>query len=1315
MCLIRQIGNFSKIKCVILHTIVIALLILYRDGFCCACRVTLLLGDHYTKITLQAIRSVSRVSELKSVQFDTYTTKTIGKANLQSLRASDLVIIQVMDRTIQKELEQDLSQVLERGGKVFVVGGLYDDELRRLGYEYDSQVEKYYRWGGVDNIENMLRYVANTYLGIQVPYEEPIFTPEAGIYDPRSKKILQNFDDFVSSYKPRPGRPWVGVFFYKNLIECKDSGYLDYLITALEENGFNALPVFGYPSEDAIKRFFMDEKGSSRISILIAVALKVGVVPDSLRTLMDSMGVPVINAITLYSQSEREWRSSPLGLDIFERMWQIGVPELAGIIQSTIIASKEMVFDEQSKEYYVENVAIPERIKMLINRVKAWHKLQHKQNKDKRVAIIYYNYPPGKNNIGAAYLNLPDSLYTVLKRLKDQGYDTGDLPITREQLFLEIQEYGRNIGNWAPAEIHRLAISGKAELIPLETYQNWFNELPEGFRDQVTRTWGNAGESNIMTWQDKEGKKYFVIPVVRYGNLVLTPQPSKGWEQDVEKLYHDTGLPPHHQYIAFYLWLRHGLGADAVIHFGTHGTHEWLCGREVGFTEEDPPEVLISDLPNIYPYLVDNVGEGIQAKRRGHAVIIDHMTPPFEKGSLNRELRDLLSLINDYAVTKEKSPIVAEAKLKEIDALAKKMGVNKDLGITEIRDDHIEKLEHHLKEIQEQNIPLGLHTFGRPPEERLVESTADIIASIRDGLSEEEKKAFRKDIETRILYSPKRELDSLTKALEGKYILPGKGNDPIRNPDSLPTGKNFYSFDGTRIPTRSTYEAGKKLAEELLKDYKEKEGHYPQKLTFNLWAVETIRHEGIMESQIMALLGVKPVWDPFDRVVEVEIVPREELKRPRVDVVVLPSGLYRDVFPNLMALLDKAVYLASSQEEPENLVRQNTHRTKALLLERGFDPKEAELLACIRIFAEPPGAYGTNLDKVISMSHTWEHEKEVANVFLNKLGYLYGRGLWGERPIKRDEGDKDAGVFLLKNALSGTDLVMHSASSNLIATLDNDDYFSHQGGTALAIRSLDGKTPKVYLSNLSNPLRSGQEPIERYMGRELRARYLNPQWIQAMLKEGYAGARFVDQVVENLWGWQVTVPEAVGPEKWREFYETYVLDKYQLDIKGLFKRAANLWAYQSIVARMLEVIRKGYWNPEKAVKDTLAKEFVGAVEEVGLACCDHTCNNPMLSEYIQNLLISVPGLEPRAKIFEDALKIMKGGEAFKVRDTKAAQGPEGKQSSAPGEKEARYVEGYVVEEVAPSPSSAPIPYLFLLGFLLALGLVLAGFKRKQKY
>ena len=1318
-------------RCLCYHITVYYLLFfcLLSSAHASPAKITFLLGDTYGKILVEATKEIKDTyPQLKdAVEFQILTSRAImdkeKAVDLSSIASSKTIfILSIMDRQAIERVKPYLR------GKCYAVGGMLTKEHENLGLINDNLICKYYQENGVENIKNMVLMVMNRDLRLNVSYEEPLPVPDFGIYLKKGKKTVSSFEDFLAGYASKPDCPWIGIAFGKHNLDSGNTSHLDIIIDRFESKGFNVLPVYGYPSEKPIEMFLFDEKGASRVHAVIGMSLKVGMNPQAANPILSRLGVPVINAITLYTQSREKWEKSPVGLDILERTWQVACAELGGLIQPTVIASKENVLDRETGIEYVEERPIPERVDRLVARVKAWTNLQEKPNKDKRVAVIYYNYPPGKQNIGAAYLNvLPESLWEILQRLEQEGYDAQGHPETKDGLFNDIHKHGRNIGNWAASEIDKLARSGQAILIPINVYKQWFEELPEGFQRSVLKSWGSVDRSNIMVWQGN-----IVIPAVRYGNILFTPQPSRGWEQDVKKLYHDVTLPPHHQYIAFYLWLKKGFGADAVSHIGTHGTHEWLSGKEVGFTNQDPPEVLIDDLPNIYPYIVDDVGEGLQAKRRGMAVVVDYMTPPFDKAGLNNELKGLAAAIDDYLVVKDKSLTLAELRLEEINKLAKKMGILTDLNLASIKsDDDVGMLEHYIKEIAEKQTPFGLHTFGKSPDEKYRKSTAEAMLSIEEGLSREERESRLAEMEERILKSGQRELDSFIAALAGRYIPAGPGHDPIRNPASLPTGKNFYSFNPSKIPSQATYEMGVRLARELIEGYKQRHGIYPDKLTFNLWGVETIRHEGVMESQIMYLMGIKPRWDERQSVIGVEAIPEKDLGRGRIDVTIVPSGLYRDLFSNLMALLDKAVRLASEQDEKGNILRLNMQRMKKKLMKQGLSEDMAERIAGVRLFTVPSGAYGTNLANVIPLSNTWDNEKQVADVYFMRMSHLYGNGFWGER-IEKDY--KDISLEVFKDALSGSKMAVHSRSGNVFQTLDNDDFFQYLGATAMAIRVIDGKTPEVYVTNMSNPRKPEQETLQKMMGREMRTRYLNPEWITAMFKEGYAGSRFVDKVVEHLWGWQVTVPEAVDAAKWNEMYETYVLDRNNLGIKDMFRGSKNMWAYQSVVARMLECVRKKYWKPEKEVMETLAKEYAESVQEVGLACCDHTCNNPSLTKFTSKILMSVPGLQSTANGLVKATKAIRSSQVAKGRQVSAVSSQQKTQKTlptkttanpAPAPNAARGatsakdttsdVTGYEMKEVETAQqggSSAPIPYLFLAGFLVFVGLIAWGFRRK---
>ena len=1179
--------------------------------------IVLVPGDPATPAALSAIKQLRQDSALKDVRFHILPTTTMGERQLAVLAGSDAALVHNMGRDLANAIAPAVRTMSERGGKAFAVGSPFEEGERRAGLTRDEELRAYTQAGGADNLAAMVKRLLVRDFGFSLKVDAPLPYPNSALWNPRNGKTYERFDDYAADYlAARPdaaGRVWIGVLFNRVTAQSGSSPLLTTIIDALEARGFNVVPAFGYPPEIPVKQFLLDARGKSRVAAVVGLSLKMGVVPDKTIPVVKALDVPLINAISLYSQTQKQWEDSPIGLSLTERSWQIAGPEFAGAIAPTVVAAKETRRDPQTDLDYIAEVPINERIDRLAERIKKWTALRYELNQNKRVAVIYYNYPPGKENVGAAYLNvLPRSLWQILSRLENEGYATAGRPASEDALFERLHEHGVNIGSYTPGALEKMVRGGHAMLLPVADYRKWFDQQPQKLRDQMVSAWGEPEKSTVMVWKDAKGKPNFVFPAQRFGNLVFAPQPSRGWEGDVKKMYHDVALPPHHQYLAFYLWLQKGYKAHAMVHVGTHATHEWLSGKEVGFTDADPGEAMVADVPQLYPYIVDDIGEALQAKRRGMAAIISHLTPPFDKATLNKELALLKGLVDDYVVAAQKSESAAAARLTEINAQAGKLGVLKDIGKTAlINAGEVEELEHYLKEVGEHNTPYGLHTFGVAPPEKLRATTAEAILSLAGKLSPTDYSRRKSELMALIEQSGSDELDALVAGLAGRYIVAGPGNDPMRNPDSLPTGRNLYGFDPSRLPTPGTFDQGKVLADKFIADYRERHGEFPDRVVFNLWSTEAMRHEGVTEAEILALIGVKPEWDERGRVVGLEVVSRQELGRPRVDVTIVPSGLYRDSLPTLMLLLDDAVSRVKALAEDDNPIRANVVKAQKALEARGVAPADAARMAAVRIFTEPSGAYGTGVDTVVQASNTWKQESEVADVYFNRVGHLFGQGFWGERPVAPD--GKALAVDIFKMALKDAKAAIHSRSSNVFATLDNDDVFQYLGATAMAIRQVNGKTPETYILNLADPKNGKHETLDKFMGREMRTRYTNPEWVKGMLKEGYAGARFVMKVHEHLWGWQVTVPEAVDGAKWNEMYETYVADRNQIGVKQMFRDAKNLLAYQAIVDKMLVAVNKGYWQADPQVKAHLEKVNREVIAEAGVACNATSCSSKEVS------------------------------------------------------------------------------------------------------
>ncbi len=1281
-------------------------------------KITLLIGTSNSYKVGQAIRKVVEVPGVAdNFNFYFYTDEDLrqGKVDQKVITRSRIIIINDMHNEWRTYV---LKNADFRKTKVY---GLIRAGMEQEKIISDPRVKQYYAPPTKKNIKNLLLFLLNRDCGLDINYGQPRNMPEIGIFHPKGDKIFTSFKEYLAWYRQKGLYKaegfWVGIPDFFNYVFPGETGHIvTSLIENLENNNINVLPVYSYPPYFAIERFFFDEQGRSRINLIAALSLKFANIDDKkVKQSLIKLGVPLLNSIRMYFRTIPEWRESSRGLGIMLLSSAVCRPEINGLIEPTVLGGRVVLRDELTNKDVYADRPIKENIEFFVKRIKAWRNLQTKANKDKKIVIMYWNHTPGKQNVGATYLNLFRSLKEILKRMREEGYKVkGEIPSEEEVKELVLKS-GRNIGSWVPGELENLINTKRVIRLPVAKYLEWYKEIDEHYKKRLEAEWGEVEDSKIMI-KDKE----IIIPYVNMGNVVLVPQPSRGWADDPMKLYHSTQLWTHHQYTAFYLWLKREVNADAIISLGTHGTHEWLPGKQVGLSQSCPPEVLIQDLPNIYPYIMDNIGEGLQAKRRGRGVIIDHLIPAMKKAGVYEEYRNLAGLINEYNDALTRSHELAEKKFKRIRDMVKKLGLDKDLLLKELDEEAIEEIEHYLIELQEANVPYGMHTLGVSPQGEALKEFSRIIKERNKGL-------LLGEIKKRLGHCSL-EIDRLIAGLEGKYIPSGEGNDPLRNPEAIPTGKNFYGFDPAKVPSKDAYALGKEQAKEMIRNHLKEKGEYPDKVGLILWSIELQRNEGTQVGTALYLLGMRPVWDDNDRVTGVEPIPGAELGRPRIDVHLQVSGLFRDSYPNIILLLDKAVRQASHLKDVENFVAKHSRKIKHALVQKGHSEEKADDLSTIRVFSARPGSYGNTLEDLIPNSGFWESDEELADVFINFVSFGYGKGIWGE-PLKS----------AYKKNLEDVKITMHTRSSNLFMNMDTDDVFTCLGGLSLAVKRVGGEYPNVVLSIQEDPDKAHIEDIERTLGKELRARYLNPKWIEGMKKEDYAGAREMSRFVEHMWGWQVTTPFAVDETKWMQTYEVYVEDKYGMDLKEFFNRA-NPWSYQSITARMLEAVRKGYWKADESLKKKLAVEYAVNVVEKGIACCDHTCNNPLMNQMVVNI-VSLPGvmspemveqfriaveqamgkaLDEKVKDRRKLQKKLQEGFNKKPRsgDQKSSRAEKDSKQVSKGGSESKVVEGLKMEETKAKDdttdiSSSGIQWFAALFILVIIGLAVYGAKRHR--
>jgi len=1106
-----------------------------------------------------------------------------------------VIVVDVMIAELVDYLEDNVDI---SNKKVYALRASRDDKrLASLGIVFDKELSPYFDHMSVHNILHLIYRVVNRHLDDSVHFEPVQILPSLGIYHPKAKDVFTDINAYLSWYRQQAcyheNGLWVGLTFYASNLSEGHVEPMRYTINKLMEAGYNVLPAFGWDPQ-VIGTYFLDGDNRARVDFVLAFSMKfASALNDAMNRSLKKLNVPIFNAVSLYYNTIPEWRHDARGLSTMEVAWAMANPEISGLIEPMALAGKEELLDVSSARKIFVHKPIEENVALFIQRLDRWAELKRLENSRKKVAIFVYNNTPGKQNVGASYLNVFNSLKVILEHMKAAGYQVNnDVPLSEKSIRELMLSQGRNIGNWAPGELQAMQESRAVATVPVETYCNWYAALPEAYRTELEAQWGNAKDADIMA---VEGG--FVIPRIDLGNVVILPEPSRGYADDAVKLYHSPTLYPHHQYTAAYLWVKQAFGANAVVHLGTHGTQEWLPGKQAGLSTACPPVVLGTDIPNLYPYIVDDIGEGIQAKRRSSAVAIDHLTPAVNKAGLYAEYRELYSLIGKYYGALSLGGATADQIFQQIQALALKQGLHTDIGAAAITKENLRTLENYLVEVGMTLMPHGMHTFGVSPAGQALTDTVESVKSFHP-------KANSADVRARLKASGPTEIARLLHGLDGGYIPSGVGNDPVRNPDAMPTGKNFYGFDPAKIPSKAAWELGKKAAQDIIDRHKKQKGGYPNKVAIVLWATETIRNEGVNESTALYLMGMKPKWDKAKKVVGTTVIPGKKLGRPRIDVLLNPSGLYRDIFPNMLNVMDTAVQQAASQQDIENFLAKNSAALKKHLSDQGLGDREADVLSKMRIFSEKPGNYGNRVSEVASASGLWDNDDDVAKVYEKHTGYGYGMGQWGVQAPD---------VF--GQQLKGVDTAVHSISSSVYGTMDNDDMFQFVGGLSLAVEKRRGTAPDTLITLQRTEKELGVESLDKTIGRELRTRYFNPRWIEGMKQEQYAGAREMSNFVDYMWGWQVTTPGSVSQQAWEQTHQVYVQDKYDMGIKKFFNEN-NPWAYQSVTARMVEAIRKDYWDASEDVEKEIVKEYVDSVMEHGLSCSDNTCANPLMHQEV---------------------------------------------------------------------------------------------------
>ena len=1040
---------------------------------------------------------------------------------------------------------------------------------------------QYFLAGSDENIEGLVRllvgrYAAGERAGLRgAKAVAPTEYPETGLYHPRLPGRIAADASALPSAPDAVGT--VGVLVMRSYVLSGDTAHYDAVIAALEIRGLRVICAFaaGLDARPAAERFFADAQGKSRIDMLVSLtgfSLVGGPAyaePGAAEAMLAGLDVPCLAAHALEFQALEEWRANDQGLSAVEATLMVAMPELDGAISPIVFGGRTARSLTEARTMEGE----PERISRLAGRVASIVALRRKANADKKLAITLFNFPPNAGDIGtAAYLDVFASLHNVLIALKADGYAV-EVPPTVEALHTTI--VGDQIFGGMPARVHAR--------IPAPVHVRREHYLAE-----IETHWGPAPGRHQALGDD------IAVLGAQFGSVFVGVQPAFGYEGDPMRLLFERGFAPTHAFAAYYSYLREDFGADAVLHFGTHGALEFMPGKQTGLSNACWPDRLMGDLPNVYLYASNNPSEGLIAKRRSGAVLVSHLTPPVTRAGLYKGLADLKASLERWRSTGADA-----AGRADLAALIQAEAARLDLVTAEPAfadaEPEIAALATAVAELEATVIPFGLYVAGAAPSrEARLELMAcmatpqdaepldpTVIEALVDGAEpqtltpmlktgepadpEHLARLQRLSAAARALGQPG-EIDGLLRALSGRYIRPAPGGDVLRTPEVLPTGRNVHGFDPYRIPSRSASHDGMRQAEKLLDRHRCDGGGTPESVAIVLWGSDNLKSEGCAMAQALALMGARARFDSYGRLCGAELIPLEELGRPRIDVVMSLSGIFRDLLPNQVRLLAEAAKLAAEADEPpeQNFIRAHT---LARMLESGCDLSTAAL----RVFSNAEGAYGANVNQLIQ-SGMWEEEDELAEAYVRRKGHAFGV-----------DGKATAQPVLFNALLKDVALNYQTLESTELGVTSIDHYFDALGGLSRAVKRASGVDTPAYIGD--ETLGEGKvRTLAEQVALETRTRALNPKWYEALLAHGHEGVRQIEYHVTNTLGWSATTGQ-VQPWVYQQLTETYVLDEVMRDRLATL----NPGAADRLAHRLIEACDRNYWAPDAATLEALRR------------------------------------------------------------------------------------------------------------------------------
>lgn len=1079
------------------------------------------------------------------------------------------------------------------------------------------QAHIYLAQGGTENLRQLYAFLSDTLLMTGFGFNPPALMPSWGVLD-------------RAGAGPTSG-PTVAILYYRAQQLAGNTSYVEALCDAIEQAGGQPLPVYctSLRTPDAELLTLLGTADALLVTVLAAGGARpatVGAGGDDESWNVEhlaALDVPILQALCLTS-SRDQWSANDDGLSPLDVATQVAVPEFDGRIITVPFSFKEI--DSDGLISYVPD---PERCARVAGMAVKYAVLRSVPAQEKRIALVFSAYPTKHSRIGNAVgLDTPASAVALLKALADNGYDIGDIPGVEsgdgDALIHALIERGGQDPDWLTAG----QLSGNPIRISAARYREWFATLSTGLADAVVEHWGPPpGDLFVDRSSDPDGE--IVVAAIKSGNILILVQPPRGFGENPVAIYHDPDLPPSHHYLATYFWVRHEFGAHAAVHIGKHGNLEWLPGKTVGLSADCASDAALGDLPLIYPFLVNDPGEGTQAKRRAHATLVDHLIPPMARAESYGDIARLEQLLDEHANIAALDPGKLPAIRQQIWTLMRAAKMDHDLGLAQRpEDDSFDDMLLHvdgwLCEIKDVQIRDGLHILGAAPTgevqldlvlailrarqlfggEQSLPGLRQALGLAEDGsddrvrVDEAEQRArdllsqlqesgwdpssvdaitsdpeiarilrFAADEVVPRLDGTNTEIAQVLRALAGHYIAAGPSGSPLRGlVNVLPTGRNFYSVDPKAVPSRLAWETGVAMADSLLARYREDHGEWPRSVGLSVWGTSAMRTSGDDIAEVLALLGVRPVWDDASRrVVDLEVMPLTELGRPRIDVTVRISGFFRDAFPHVVTMLDDAVQLVAALDEPADQNYLRSHAQADLALHGD------ERRSTTRIFGSKPGTYGAGLLQLID-SRNWRDDADLAEVYTAWGGFAYGRGLDG-RPAADDMSAQYRRIVV---AAKNTDSREHDIA-------DSDDYFQYHGGMVATVRALTGKAPAAYIGDNTRPDAVRTRTLSEETARVFRARVVNPRWMAAMRRHGYKGAFEMAATVDYLFGYDATAG-VMADWMYEQLTQQYVLDPENRK----FMEESNPWALHGMSERLLEAVGRGMWaEPDAATLDGL--------------------------------------------------------------------------------------------------------------------------------